>query len=156
MKRTPLRLRQLPDYTRNEEIFNMVSHIVGAAFGILVLVWCIVQSAIKGSGWGIASGIVYGTSVILLYTMSCIYHGLRPNMGKKVMQVLDHCTIYYLIAGTYTPVLLCGLRPQYPGWAWAKARFRGDHHCHRAYPALLPRRRPARRSRRAGSHKPGL
>ena len=118
MKRTPLRQRQLPDYTKGEEIFNMVSHIVGAAFGILVLVWCVVQSAIRGNGWGIASGIVYGISVILLYPMSCIYHGLRPNMGKKVMQVLDHCTIYYLIAGTYTPVLLCGLRPQYPGWAW--------------------------------------
>ena len=118
MKRTQLRDRHLPDYTRGEEIFNMVSHIVGAAFGILVLVWCVVQSAIRGNGWGIASGIVYGISVILLYTMSCIYHGLRPNMGKKVMQVLDHCTIYYLIAGTYTPVLLCGLRPQYPGWAW--------------------------------------
>ena len=119
MKRTPLRQRQLPDYTRGEELFNMISHIVGAAFGILVLVWCIVQSALKHNGWGIASGIVYGVSVILLYTMSCIYHGLRPNLGKKVMQVLDHCTIYYLIAGTYTPVLLCGLRPQYPGWAWA-------------------------------------
>ena len=119
MKRTPLRQRQLPDYTRGEELFNMISHIVGAVFGILVLVWCIVQSAIKGNSWGIASGIVYGTSVILLYTMSCIYHGLRPNTGKKVMQILDHCTIYYLIAGTYTPVLLCALRPQYPGWAWA-------------------------------------
>lgn len=118
MKRTPLRQRQLPDYTRGEETFNMVSHIVGAAFGILVLVWCVVQSAVKGNGWGIASGIVYGISVILLYTMSCIYHGLRPNTGKRVMQILDHCTIYILIAGTYTPVLLCGLRPKYPGWAW--------------------------------------
>ena len=92
MKRTPLQQRQLPNYTRGEELFNMISHIVGAAFGILVLVWCVVQSALKHNGWGIASGIVYGTSVILLYTMSCIYHGLRPNTGKKVMQILDHCT----------------------------------------------------------------
>ena len=51
--------------------------------------------------------------------MSCIYHGLRHNTGTRVMQILDHCTIYILIAGTYTPVLLCGLRPKYPGWAWA-------------------------------------
>lgn len=118
MKRTPIRQRQLPDYTRGEEIFNMVSHIVGAAFGVLALVWCIVQSAVKHNTWGVVSGIIYGASIILLYTMSCIYHGLRPSMGKKVMQVLDHCTIYYLIAGTYTPILLCGLRPQYPVWAW--------------------------------------
>lgn len=119
MKRTRLRDRQLPDYTRGEEIFNMVSHIVGGAFGILALTLCVVRAAMRGSAWSMAGGIVYGVSMILLYTMSCIYHGLRPVRAKKVMQVLDHCTIYYLIAGTYTPILLCAIRTASPAWAWA-------------------------------------
>ena len=119
MKRTRLRDRLLPDYTRGEEIFNMVSHIVGGAFGILALVLCVARAAGHGSGWGVASGIVYGVSMILLYTMSCVYHGLKPTQAKKVLQVLDHCTIYYLIAGTYTPILLCAIRVASPAWAWA-------------------------------------
>ena len=116
MTRTKLKDRALPDYTRGEEIFNMVSHIVGGAFAIAALVLCLVFS---NDGWGVAGSIVFGIALIAQYCMSSVYHGLAPNMGKKVMQVLDHCTIYYLIAGTYTPVLLCGLRPQYPGWAWS-------------------------------------
>ncbi|MBR2925678.1 MAG: hemolysin III family protein [Clostridia bacterium] len=118
MNRTRLRDRQLPDYTKGEEIFNMVSHIVGGGFGVIALVVCVAVAAVHGSVWGIVSSIIYGTSLILLYTMSSVYHGLRPNMGKKVMQVLDHCTIYFLIAGTYTPVALCAIRPRFPGWGW--------------------------------------
>ena len=56
--------------------------------------------------------------MVLLYTVSSVYHGLRPPMVKKVMQVVDHCTIYLLIAGTYTPVVLCAIRPEYPAWGW--------------------------------------
>lgn len=119
MKRTKLRDRKLPDYTRGEEIFNMVSHIVGGAFGILVLISCLIVSGLKGDVWGIVSGGIYGASMIALYTMSSVYHGLRPGMGKKVMQVMDHCTIYYLIAGTYTPIVLCCIRAYSPGWGWA-------------------------------------
>ena len=119
MNRTKLRDRQLPDYTKGEEIFNMVSHIVGGGFGVIALVVCVAVAAVHGSVWGIISSIIYGVSLILLYTMSSVYHGLRPNMGKKVMQVLDHCTIYFLIAGTYTPVALCAIRSQFPGWGWS-------------------------------------
>lgn len=96
----------------------MVSHIVGGAFGIAALVLCVVRAAIHGSAWGVVSSCIYGASIILLYTMSCIYHGLKPKMAKKVFQVLDHCTIYFLIAGTYTPILFCAIRPYSPGWAW--------------------------------------
>ena len=99
MKRTKLDDRILPQYTRGEEIFNMVTHIVGSAFGIAVLVLCIVFAAIHRNGYGIASGIIYGVSMILLYTMSSIYHGLSPNTkGKKVFQIMDHCSIFVLIA----------------------------------------------------------
>lgn len=118
MNRTKLRDRQLPDYTRGEEIFNMVSHIVGGAFGVIALITCVIVSAFHANVWGVVSSIIYGASLIALYTMSSVYHGLRPNMGKKVMQVLDHCTIYFLIAGTYTPVALCAIRPQFPVWGW--------------------------------------
>ena len=97
---------------------NMVSHIVGAAIGIAVLVCGIFLSVRHGSAWGVVSVAVYGASLIWLYTMSSVYHGLRPGRAKKVMQVLDHCTIYVLIAGTYMPVLLVGMRPAYPALAW--------------------------------------
>lgn len=119
MKRTGLKNRKLPDYTRGEEIFNMVSHIVGGAFGIVALVLCLITSILKGNPWSIVSSVVYGVSMVLLYTMSSVYHGLLPEMAKKVMQVLDHCTIYLLIAGTYTPIALCAIRPGYPAWGWA-------------------------------------
>ncbi len=116
--RTKLKDRELPDYTKGEEIFNMVSHIVGGALGIAALVLCVVKSALKGDPWGVVSSSIYGSSLIILYTMSSVYHGLHKNMGKKVMQVIDHCTIYYLIGGTYTVILLAGVRKVYPGWAW--------------------------------------
>ena len=119
MKRTRLKNRSLPDYTRGEEIFNMVSHIVGGAFGIAALVLCVVSSALRGDPWAVVGGAVYGCSMVLLYTMSSVYHGLLPETAKKVMQVLDHCSIYLLIAGTYTPVALCAIRPLYPAWGWA-------------------------------------
>ena len=78
--------------------------------GVIALVLCVVVSAMKGDVWGVVSCAIYGASMIILYTMSSVYHGLKPNMAKKVMQVLDHCTIYFLIAGTYTPILLCAIR----------------------------------------------
>ena len=118
MKRIKLRERVLPDYTRAEEIFNMVSHIVGGAFGIIMLVLCIVFSAIRGSLVGVLTSIVYGVSMTMLYCMSSIYHGVTHQMGKKVLQVIDHCTIFFMIAGTYTPILLISVRKVDPVAAW--------------------------------------
>ena len=118
MNRTKLCDRKLPDYTRGEEIFNMVSHIVGGAWGIVALAVCAAISISQKDAVGFACGAVFGISMILLYTVSSIYHGLRQNMAKKVFQVIDHCTIYLLIAGTYTPMLVCGLAKKYPLEAW--------------------------------------
>lgn len=120
MKRTSLRDRILPSYTRGEEVFNMVTHIVGAAIGVAVLVLCIIKGALNRNGYDIASGIVYGISMILLFTMSSIYHGITKNhkTAKKVFQIMDHCTIFMLIAGTYTPILLSGVMKYDPKWAW--------------------------------------
>ena len=79
MTRTKLKDRILPKYTKGEEIFNMTSHIVGGALGIIALVLCIVFSAIHKNIYGIVSGAIYGVTMILLYTMSSIYHGLNPK-----------------------------------------------------------------------------
>ncbi len=118
MKRTKLIDRLLPDYTNGEEIFNMVTHIVGGGFGVVYLVLCVVFAALKGNVWGVVSSAIYGGSVIALFTMSSVYHGLKPVMAKKVMQVLDHCTIYFMIAGTYTPLMLSMFRKTNPVMAW--------------------------------------
>ena len=108
MNRTKLKDRILPKYSKGEEIFNMTSHIVGAALGIVATVLCVVFAAIHGNAYGVVSGAIYGVTMILLYTMSSIYHGLKPELfSKKVFQVLDHCSIFLLIAGSYTPFALC-------------------------------------------------
>ena len=118
MKRTPINERILPGYTRSEEIANMTTHIIGGGLGVVILALCVITSALKGNIWGIIGGAVYGFSMIAVYTVSSVYHGLKPCFAKKVMQVIDHCTIYLLIAGTYTPILLCAMRPEYPQIAW--------------------------------------
>ena len=119
MKRTKLRDRILPKYTKGEEIFNMTSHIVGGALGIVALVLCVVFAAVHGNGYGVVSGAIYGVTMVILYTMSSIYHGLNPKRkAKKVFQVLDHCSIYLLIAGSYTPFALCTLREYSTALGW--------------------------------------
>lgn len=123
MKRTKLKDRMLPDYSKGEELMNTLTHIVGAALGVTALVLCILEAASNGNVWGVVGSSVYGASMIALYCVSSVYHGLKPGMGKKVMQVIDHCTIYLLIAGTYTPIVLSAIRPAYPGIAWGLLAF---------------------------------
>lgn len=118
MKRIKLRDRLLPNYTTGEEIMNMVTHIVGGALGVVVLVLCVIRAVWSGSVLNIVGCSIYGVSIVTLYTISSVYHGLRPEMAKKVLQVLDHCTIYFLIAGTYTPILLSAFVPIYPMIGW--------------------------------------
>ena len=119
MKRTKLADRILPSYTKGEEIFNMVSHIVGGVAGIVTIVLCSVFGAIRGNAYGVVSGVIFGISMIFLYTMSSLYHGLKPNSkSKKVFQILDHCAIFVLIAGSYTPFALCTLREYSTALGW--------------------------------------
>ena len=119
MTRTKLDDRVLPKYSKGEEIMNMTSHIVGAAFGLVAMILCIVFAAIHENSYGVVSAVIYGFTMILLYIMSSIYHGLNPKLkGKKVMQVLDHCSIFLLIAGSYTPFALCTLREYDPATGW--------------------------------------
>lgn len=118
MKRMPLSERKLPDYTQHNEMLNMTTHIIGGAIGIIVLVVGILIAARHRNAWALVSSCIYGVSMIGLYAVSSVYHGLKPCRGKKVMQVIDHCTIYLLIVGTYTPILLCAIRPAHPAMAW--------------------------------------
>jgi len=108
----------LPNYTRGEELFNMITHIVGGGLGLVALLACVIFAAFHNNVWGVVSGSIYGFTVILLFTMSSIYHGLHIGTPKRVFRVLDHCTIYVLIAGTYTPILLGQFRATFPLDAW--------------------------------------
>ena len=120
MKRTPLANRELPDYTRGEEICNMVTHIIGGALGILALVLCPIIGIRHHNSFAVVSGTVYAFSMLAMYAISSVYHGLSKRVfGKRVLQVLDHCTIYFLIAGSYMPITLCTIRPFSPEWGWA-------------------------------------
>lgn len=96
----------------------MVTHIVGGGIGILVLILCVLKAVRSGSAPGIIGAAIYGCTMIALYAVSSIYHGLHAGTAKKVMQIIDHCTIYFLIAGTYTPILLSAFLPVYPSLAW--------------------------------------
>ena len=118
MTRTKLKDRELPDYTKGEELMNTLTHAVGAVLGIAALVLCILQAASHGNVWGVVGACIYGASMVALYCVSSVYHGLKPGMGKLVMQVIDHCTIYFLIAGTYTVIVLSAIRPVYPKLGW--------------------------------------
>ncbi len=117
-KRTRLADRGLPDYYKGEEIMNMVTHITGGGLGLVVLVMCVVKAALNGNVYGTVGSAIYGVTMVALYTMSSVYHGLHPGTGKKVLQVLDHCTIYFLIAGTYSVLALSAIRPISPAVGW--------------------------------------
>ena len=119
MKRTPLAERTLPNYTRGEEICNMVTHIVGGVLGIVAVVLCPIMGAKHHDPYAVVSGAIYGFSLLALYTISSVYHGLSPRLfGKRVMQVIDHCMIYFLIAGSYMPVTLCTIRRYNAALGW--------------------------------------
>lgn len=94
----------IPKYTLGEEITNSITHGIGALLSIVALIISIIISAIHYNGVGIVCSIIYGTSMILMYLMSCLYHSMSSNIkAKKVFRVIDHCDIYLYIAGCYTP-----------------------------------------------------
>ena len=114
MKRTKLCDRSLPVYSLGEEITNTVTHIIGGLLGLVALILCVRKAMFWRGPAEIAGAAIYGACLIILYSFSSIYHGLRPGMAKKVMQVLDHCAIYFLIAGSYSIVCLGAIRREAP------------------------------------------
>ncbi|MCX7714761.1 MAG: hemolysin III family protein [Clostridia bacterium] len=112
-------------YTVGEEIFNAVSHGIGALLSAAAFALLVVCAALYGDGYSIASAIVFGTSLVVLYSMSAVYHIATNATAKYVLRVFDHCSIFLLIAGTYTPYLLVTIRSVL-GWTmfgliWAAA-----------------------------------
>lgn len=99
----------VPKYSLGEEIMSAVTHGVGALLSIVALIICVVLSAHSGSVVSVLSSIIYGITLIILYTMSTLYHSLAVNNAKRVFRIIDHCSIFLLIAGTYTPFTLISL-----------------------------------------------
>lgn len=110
------KFKPVPVYTLGEEIFNSVSHGVGALLAIAGCVVLIVFSAMNRGTKEIVSASIFGASMIILYTMSTLYHALTNKKAKRIFRVFDHDTIFLLIAGTYTPYALCCIKPLWLGW----------------------------------------
>lgn len=108
----------MPIYSKKEEIFNTISHFVGIIIGVCVM--CIsIYVGINNNVNSIPlfSLLFFSFSIILLYSMSTIYHGLRKDsLSKKEMRIVNHCTIYFLIAGTYTPICIISLSKSFYGY----------------------------------------
>mgnify|MGYP000913461606 CR=1 FL=1 len=97
----------IPNYSLGEEIFNSVSHGIGALLAIAMLVLMVVKA--KGA-LAITTCSLFGATAIILYIISCIYHALSKNLeGKKVLRVIDHCNVYMLVYGTYIPMFFIGI-----------------------------------------------
>ena len=114
--RTPLRERPFPDYTHREEMMNMLSHAVGVVCAIVMMV--IAVRASSGDPLKVACSIIYVATVLAAMLFSSIYHGLPKGMPKQVFRVIDHCDIFFTIAGTYTPITLIGIVPINPAMGW--------------------------------------
>lgn len=116
---------ELHPYSLGEELISSISHGVGAGLSIAALVVGVVLSVLNNDALCVVSIAIYGSMLVILYSMSTIYHGLPVCSGKKVMRVIDHCSVFLLIAGTYTPLTLVTLRGAL-GWTlfgivWAAA-----------------------------------
>ena len=106
---------QNPFYTLGEEIANSVTHGVGVALAVAGLAVLVVLAAIYGDVWRVVSFTIYGSSLIILYSASTLYHSIQHPRAKRVLRTMDHASIYILIAGTYTPFMLIGVRGT-TGW----------------------------------------
>jgi len=106
---------KIPKYTLGEELLSSISHGIGALLSIAALVLCIVFSVLHNNVYAVVSSAIYGSTSIILYTMSTLYHSFKVNNAKRVFRIIDHCSIFLLIAGTYTPYALISL-PKPLGW----------------------------------------
>ena len=103
-------LKNIAKQTFLEEIANSITHGLGFCLSIIGTIFLLVNSTENGDPWRIVSVSIYGSSLTILYLISTLYHGLTHSRTKAIFRRLDHCAIYILIAGTYTPVILISLR----------------------------------------------
>ena len=107
--------------TTGEEIANVVTHVIGSHLGAAMLALLVWQGVSSGTqiAWKVTSAAIFGASVILLYAVSSTYHAVTHASAKRILQILDHMAIFFLIAGSYAPFCLVTLRPDHPVLAWA-------------------------------------
>lgn len=97
---------KIPKYTLGEELVNSISHGIGALLSVIGLIIMIVKS-LQDDNLSFIACLIYGISLILLYLTSCLYHALSPKLEvKKILRVIDHCNVFFLEAGTFTPICL--------------------------------------------------
>lgn len=111
--------KQRRSYSLGEEIANAITHGLGVALSIAALALLVFVAATRGNGWHLATAIVYGTSLFLLYLSSTLYHSIPGEKARHVFKIIDHSAIYLLIAGTYTPFTLVTLRHSGGWWLFA-------------------------------------
>ncbi len=104
------------EYSLGEEIANSITHGVGALLSVAGLTLMVVYAVMSSDPWCIVSVSVFGATLVLMYLASTLYHAVPHPQVKKLFRKLDHCAIYLLIAGTYTPFLLVNLRGP---WGWS-------------------------------------
>lgn len=109
----------LPNYTPSQELANSLSHAVGVFLALLGFPFMIVKAAKGGDPWAIVATSIFFFGAMLTYLGSAIYHGLPKSDVKRVWRVLDHCNIFTLIIGTYSPYCLVALRSYSLAWAWS-------------------------------------
>jgi len=104
------------EQTSGEEIANSLTHGLGVVLTLVVGPMLVIMAVRSGDRWRVVSAVVYSTTLLLLFTSSMLYHGVRLPAAKAVFQRIDHAAIYLLIAGTYTPFTLITLRGP---WGWS-------------------------------------
>ena len=122
------------EYTLTEELLHSISHGIGIVLSIAGLTVLAAFAALYGNVWHVVSFSIFGASLIILYTASTLYHGIQKYSAKRILKVVDHSAIYFLIAGSYTPFALLNLRGVW-GWslfgiAWGSGSYR---YCHKMY-----------------------
>ncbi len=109
---------KLVDYSRKEDWVNSITHMIGAVFALVVIFLCVGRGIQLGRTDYIILSLIYGLTMLAVFVCSSVYHGLRPNNAKKVMRVIDHAMINFMIVGTITPYMVLAVAPINPLMAW--------------------------------------
>lgn len=109
---------KLVDYSRKEDWVNSITHIIGAVFAIVVTALCIARGITLNRVDYVVLSLIYGITMLSVFVCSSVYHGLRPNNAKKVMRVVDHAMINFMIVGTITPYMVLAVAPINPIMGW--------------------------------------
>lgn len=109
---------KLVDYSRKEDWVNSITHIIGAVFALVVTVLCVARGITLNRVDYVVLSLIYGITMLSVFVCSSVYHGLRPNNAKKVMRVVDHAMINFMIVGTITPYMVLAVAPLNPIMGW--------------------------------------